>query len=134
MKICIDARSPGYAGVLNYAKCLLTSLIEIDKQNEYIILRAPKDTEWNLPGTSEKVLPSNNPLRWTIWSNTELPTMLQNEKVDVYHSLKHVTAFRGNCKKSHYLPFLTFLLPSTALQMARPYTLENNVSSSSKKI
>jgi glycosyltransferase involved in cell wall biosynthesis len=99
MKICIDARSPGYAGVLNYAKCLLTSLIEIDKENEYVILRAPKDTEWNLPGTSERVLPSNNPLRWTIWSNTELPTMLQNEKVDVYHSLKHVTAFRGNCKK-----------------------------------
>jgi glycosyltransferase involved in cell wall biosynthesis len=99
MKICIDARSPGYAGVLNYASCLLKSLLEVDKDNEYIILSASKDGRWNLNGTREIVIPSNNPLGWMIWSNTKLPEILEREKIDVYHSLKHVTAFRGNGKK-----------------------------------
>ena len=99
MKICIDARSIGYAGVLNYASCLLRSLLEIEKKNEYIILSAPKDKKWNLKNVKEIVIPSNNPLKWITWSNTKLPVILRDEKVDVYHSLKHITAFRGNYKK-----------------------------------
>ncbi len=99
MKICIDARSPGYAGVLNYASCLLKNLVKIDKKNQYIILTAPKDKRWGFDGVDERVIPSNNPLSWLIWSNTKLPEMLEQEQVDVYHSLKHVTAFRGKTKK-----------------------------------
>ncbi|MFQ5729064.1 MAG: glycosyltransferase family 4 protein [Waddliaceae bacterium] len=99
MKICIDARSPGYSGVLNYASNLLRTLLTIDKKNQYIILSAPKDKHWNLDGVEERVIPSNNPLSWLIWSNTVLPKMLEREQVDVYHSLKHVTAFRGKTKK-----------------------------------
>jgi glycosyltransferase involved in cell wall biosynthesis len=99
MRICIDARSPGYSGVLNYASCLLRNLIEIDKKNEYIVLSSPKDKPWNLKGVKELVVPSNNPFGWIVWSNTKLPRILRDEKVDVYHSLKHVTAFWGNFKK-----------------------------------
>lgn len=98
MKVCIDARSPGYSGVLNYASCLLKSLLEIDKKNEYLVLSDHKGA-WNLNGTQEIVVPSNNPLGWAIWSNTELPKILEAEKIDVYHSLKHITAFRRKGKK-----------------------------------
>lgn len=99
MKICIDARSPGFAGVLNYVSCLLRSLLEIDNQNEYIILSTVKDKKWNINNVKEIVIPYSNPLGWWFWSNINLPHILENEKVDVYHSLKHVTAFRGNFKK-----------------------------------
>lgn len=99
MKICIDARSPGYAGVLNYVSCLLPSLLEIDNQNEYIILSTVKDKKWNFKNVKEIVIPWRNPLGWLLWSNIILPRIIKNEKVDIYHSLKHVTAFRGKCKK-----------------------------------
>lgn len=99
MKICIDARSPGYAGVLNYVSCLLRSLLELDNQNEFIILSTVKDKNWNFKNVKEIVIPWSGPLGWWLWSNTTLPKIIKNEQVDVYHSLKHVTAFRGKCKK-----------------------------------
>ncbi len=99
MRICIDARSPGYAGILNYASCLLRSLGEIDQTNEYIIV-SDHEGQWPLPGAEETIVPSNNPLRWTIWSNTQFAKILEAKKVDVYHSLKHITAFRGKSKKT----------------------------------
>ena len=99
MRICIDARSPGYAGILNYASCLLKNLVQLDQKNEYIVISAAKDKKWGLEGVQELVIPSNNPLGWLIWSNLKLPEVLKSEKVDVYHSLKHITAFRGDIKR-----------------------------------
>ena len=99
MKICLDARSPGYAGVLNYVSCLLRSLLEIDNQNEYIILSNVKDKKWDFKNVKEIVIPWSDPIGWLLWSNINLPKIIKNEQVDVYHSLKHVTAFRGKCKK-----------------------------------
>lgn len=99
MKICIDARSPGYSGILNYSSCLLRALLETDDNNEYIVLRTSRDTAWNLDGAREIVIPSNNPVNWTIWSNTKLPEILNREGVDVYHSFKHISLFRSNIRK-----------------------------------
>lgn len=98
MKICIDLRSPGYAGVLNYVTCLLRSLLKLDKENNYIILVDRKGV-WEGYGVKQEVIPSNTPLGWMIWSNTILPKFLQEENVDVYHSSKHITAFRKKTKK-----------------------------------
>ena len=61
MKICIDARSPGNAGIFNYASCLLKNLIGIDKGNEYIILSTVNDKKWNIEGVRELEIPSDNP-------------------------------------------------------------------------
>lgn len=98
MRICIDARSPGLTGILNYTKCLLNSLLRVDKSNEYIIITDPKHTGLIPPGADKIVVPSLNPIYWMVWSNTILPKLLDEKSVDVYHSFKHVTAYRLKTK------------------------------------
>lgn len=99
MKICIDARSPGYAGILNYASCLLRSLAELERGLELVVLRAPQDEPWGIEGIEERVLPAKHFPTWLLWSNTKLPRLLAREGFDLYHSLKHITAFRGGTKR-----------------------------------
>ncbi len=99
MKICIDARSPGRAGILTYSRCLLQGLSALDCDHEFIVLTAPGDEPWNLPGIREIRIPSRNPAHWMLWSNTVLPRLLAREGVTVYHSLKHITNLRGRFKK-----------------------------------
>jgi alpha-1,3-rhamnosyl/mannosyltransferase len=38
-------------------------------------------------------VPSRNPARWLWWSNVRLPRLLSERGVDLYHTLKHVTAW-----------------------------------------
>lgn len=99
MKICIDARSPGRAGILTYSRCLLQGLSALPCEHEFIVLTAPGDQPWNLPGIREIRIPSRNPAHWMVWSNTALPRLLAREGVSVYHSLKHITNLRGDFKK-----------------------------------
>ncbi|MGI9543903.1 MAG: glycosyltransferase family 4 protein [Cyclobacteriaceae bacterium] len=99
MKICLDLRSPGKTGILSYMQRLLKSLLKIDKKNRYIIITDPKHDKWECDGIEKIVVPSLNPLCWMIWSNTVLPRLLKQKGVDIYHSLKHITAFRMKAKK-----------------------------------
>lgn len=99
MKVCIDARSPGYSGVRNYAACLLRELARLSGDIQYVLLRSPVDTAWNIAGIEERVIPTKNPLGWYAWSNTALPRMLDREGFDLYHSLKHITFLRGDTPK-----------------------------------
>lgn len=99
MKICIDARSPGYSGVRSYASCLLRGLAALDRDLELVVLRAPQDDPWGIDGVEERVLPARHFLSWLAWSNTRLPRLLRREGFDLYHSLKHITAFRGAAKR-----------------------------------
>lgn len=96
MKICIDARSPGYSGILTYASCLLRNLVALERGPELVVFRAPQDRPWGIEGVEERVLPARHFPSWLAWSNTALPRLLRREGFDVYHSLKHITAFRGN--------------------------------------
>lgn len=98
MKICLDARSLGYAGARNYARCLVESLVRAQTKHEFLIL-SDKKGEWASSHIPEIIVPSGNPLRWFLWSNTTLPKILEAERVDVYHSLKHITVLRGRTKK-----------------------------------
>ena len=90
---------------------MLKSLLKVDQDNEYIIITDPKHGSWEHDRVDEIVVPSLNPIIWMIWSNTILPKLLEKNKVDIYHSFKHVTAFRLKAKKivmfhglhSHYL-------------------------------
>jgi len=92
-------------------RSLLRSLVTIDKKNKYIIVTDINYGSWGLEGVEEIVVSSVNPLFWIVWSNTILPRLLDERKVDIYHSLKHVNAFCLRAKKvvtfhgihSHYI-------------------------------
>lgn len=99
MKICIDARSPGYAGIRNYASCLLRGMSTLDRGLDLVVLRQTRDRPWDIPGIEERTVPSGHLPSWLLWSNTKLPRMLETEGFDLYHSLKHITAFRGGTPK-----------------------------------
>jgi glycosyltransferase involved in cell wall biosynthesis len=99
MRICIDARSPGTKGILSVMVCLIRSLLKLDQKNEYTIINDPNHESWGDEKTNKIVVPSLNPVRWIVWSNTILPQILEKNKVDIYHSLKHVTALRLKAKK-----------------------------------
>ncbi|MBU1191183.1 MAG: glycosyltransferase family 4 protein [Gammaproteobacteria bacterium] len=94
MRICIDARSPGYGGIATYAANLIDHLLEMAPDNYYLLLIDPDQISRARPGVDEIIVPSGNPLRWFIWSYTHLPRLLREHRIDVYHTLKHVTAFR----------------------------------------
>lgn len=114
MKICIDARSPGYAGIFNYTRRLLPALRAAGPEHELVVLRTVADKPWNVPGVEEYVIPSANPLRWMVWSNTRLPALLRSEGFDVYHSHKHITALRrGTPKVISFHGARVFLQPET---------------------
>ena len=81
MRICIDVRSPGTTGVLNYSTCLLKSLLKVDRNNEYMVIRDPKRGSWGHDGMEEIVVPSLNPMYWLVWSNTTLPRILDKKKL-----------------------------------------------------
>lgn len=93
MRICIDARSPGYGGIATYATNLIDQLLQIAPDNYYLLLIDPNQRSQARPGVEEIIVPAGNPLHWFIWSFTHLPRLLREHRIDVYHTLKHVTAF-----------------------------------------
>lgn len=99
MRICLDVRSPGAKGVLSVVNCLLKSLAKVDQANSYFLITDRKHAGWGYDGMRELVVPSLNPVAWIYWSNTILPKFVEQNKIDVYHSLKHVTAFHLKAKK-----------------------------------
>jgi glycosyltransferase involved in cell wall biosynthesis len=96
--ICIDARSLGYAGIRTYARCLLPMLLKTGNRNDYLLL-SDKNDEDQFKDFNKEQIPTGNPLGWMIWSNSVLPRILKDRNISVYHSLKHVTAFRGTARK-----------------------------------
>ena len=93
MRICIDARSPGYGGIATYATNLIDQLLKIAPDNYYLLLIDPDQRSQARPGVDEIIVPTSNPLHWFIWSYIHLPRLLREHRIDVYHTLKHVTAF-----------------------------------------
>ena len=94
LRICIDARSPGRGGIATYAANLIDHLLQIAPDNYYLLLIDPDQRSRARPGVEEIIVPAGNPLQWFIWSYTHLPRLLREHRIDVYHTLKHVTAFR----------------------------------------
>ena len=99
MKICIDARSPhSGGGTTTYAQGLLKNLMLNDKKNEYIILYDAEHGKGGYRNADERIAPSSNILWRLIWDHTRLPSLLKKEKVDIYHSFKHISAFKSSTK------------------------------------
>ncbi len=98
MRICIDARSPGKGGIRTYVSGFLAALLSVDGHNEYLILT---DSEGDMAcdrRTEIGKVPAGGPVTWFAWSNTVLPRLLERRGIRVYHTLKHVTAFRLRAK------------------------------------
>jgi glycosyltransferase involved in cell wall biosynthesis len=98
MKICIDARSPYSGGITTYTQGLLKNLMAIDKKNEYIILYDAEHGKKGYTNADERIAPSSNIIWRLIWDHTRLSSLLKKEKVDIYHSLKHLNAFKSSTK------------------------------------
>ena len=98
MKICIDARSPYSGGITTYTQGLLKHLMLIDKKNDYIILYDAEHGKGGYRNADERIAPSSNILRRLIWDHTRLPSLLKKERVDIYHSFKHLSAFKSSTK------------------------------------
>lgn len=94
LRICIDVRSPGHGGIATYTANLIDHLLQIDSDNHYLLLIDPDQRSRARPGVDEIIVPAGNPLQWFVWSNTRLPRLLHEHRIDIYHTLKHVTAFR----------------------------------------
>ena len=94
MRICLDARSPGQGGIATYIANLVDHLLRLEPDNYYLLLVDGNEASRARPGVEEIVVPAGNPLLWFLWSNTRLPRLLRQHHIDVYHTLKHVTAFR----------------------------------------
>ena len=94
MRLCIDARSPGYGGIATYTSNLVEHLLDMAPENYYLLLIDPDQPSRARPGVDEIIVPARNPLLWFIWSNARLPSLLRSHRIEVYHTLKHVTAFR----------------------------------------
>jgi glycosyltransferase involved in cell wall biosynthesis len=99
MKICLDIRSPGTTGILSYSNGLIKSLFKLRPDAEFTIITDGKHNSWHNAKVREIIVPTQNPISWVIWSNTVLARILEKEKIDVYHSFKHVTLFRSHAKK-----------------------------------
>lgn len=98
MKICIDARSPYGGGVTTYTQGLLKNLMRVDKKNEYIILYDAEHGKRGYTNADERIAPSSNILWRLIWDHTRIHSLLKKEKVDIYHSFKHLNAFKSSTK------------------------------------
>jgi glycosyltransferase involved in cell wall biosynthesis len=94
LRICIDARSPGRGGIVTYIANLIDRMLQLEPDHDYLLLIDPDQPSRARPGVVEVRVPAGNPLQWFVWSNTRLPRLLREHRIDVYHTLKHVTAFR----------------------------------------
>jgi len=98
LRICIDARCRGKGGVRTYIRHLLSALFSADRRNEYLVISEPDGELFGDSGVDIVTVPPGGPVTWFAWSNTILPHLLERRGVRVYHTLKHVTAFRLRAK------------------------------------
>ncbi len=94
LRVCIDARSPGRGGIATYIANLIDHILRQAPDNNYLLLIDPDQPSRARPGVDEVIVPAGHPLQWFFWSNIRLPRLLHKHRIDVYHTLKHVTAFR----------------------------------------
>ncbi|MFH1509020.1 MAG: glycosyltransferase family 1 protein [bacterium] len=86
MKIGIDARfaGPMAKGLGRYTQRLIANLIEIDKNNEYVLFLNKEN--FNLFAESQRIKKVQANFRWyTLTEQIKLPRLLKKEKLDLVH-------------------------------------------------
>lgn len=102
MKIGIDARMyrSGVAGIGRYSQNLIKNLLEIDKENQYILFMTSADAE---EFKKKKIENRNYQIRiadidhFSLGEQIRLPKILKNENLDLMHFLNfnHPVRYRG---------------------------------------
>lgn len=92
MKICLDARGNHFGGVYTYTYSLLRQLPDIDSEFEYLVLFDQHQVDEGrllVAGLEYRTIPVMSPLKMVLWNNYALGELLGQEKIDLYHGLKH---------------------------------------------
>jgi glycosyltransferase involved in cell wall biosynthesis len=94
MRIGIDARfltHPQHGGFKTYTESLISSLSEIDQDNQYILyIDRPPDENTKIPDKpnfSYRVVPNTIPFLGMVWrEQIRLPRLAARDKLDLFHS------------------------------------------------
>ncbi len=88
-------------GVLTYSYSILKMLSQKNLGHKFLVLidqRQENDNLFVIRGMEKVVVPQMNPLRMLIWNNTQLPALLKEKQIDVYHGFKHFTLWGNGAK------------------------------------
>ena len=99
MQIAIDIRmlSPILAGIGRYIENLIPNLIKIDKINQYLLITNNRDLSFNLEGADNFQLKKISASPLTIQEQIVLPTLIQQEQIDLFHAPSYVAPIFRNC-------------------------------------
>ncbi len=103
MKILLDCRFQKGAGPNVTARYLLDNLIKLNTEYEFVILQHQGQPLPDYPGVEKIIVPAKNALLELLWVQLYLPKLLQQYKIDIYHSLKHVGPLFTNVPTILYL-------------------------------
>lgn len=92
MRICLDARNPGYGGTYTYIVSLLTAMAAERNGHDLMVLYDDYHGPLGLGNVEERVIEGRTPLQMTLWNKLSLGRLLAREKIDLYHSLKQLSA------------------------------------------
>lgn len=89
LRICFDLRYRTESGGTTYAKQLTSHLLQLDRQNEYVLVKyAEQSFHFESQAAEIYTVPRRPVPMDLLWSNTVLPFVLKKKRVDVYHPLK----------------------------------------------
>lgn len=99
MKIGIDARlyRSSAAGIGRYSQNLIKNLLEIDRENDYVLFMTSEDAaECNLKYSNLKIIQTDIP-HYSLVEQTKLPGIIEREKCDLVHFLNfnHPVKYQG---------------------------------------
>lgn len=102
MKIGIDARlyRSSAAGIGRYSQNLIKNLLELDKENEYMLFMTPADRQEfksHAKQNSNLKIVVTDISHYSLAEQTKLPKILEKEKLDLMHFLNfnHPVKYRG---------------------------------------
>ncbi len=112
MRIGIDATSiPSQRGGVGfYIVNLISTLLEIDRENKYFIFMKKGDLSEIKDKANDRFIEVNitSRLARLTWEQTILPTMINRYKIDVFHSPHYTVPFRAKVKKVVTFHDMTF--------------------------
>ena len=117
MKIAIDLTPipRQMTGVGKYARCLLKSLAEFDRENHYWLFVKEDQFDQYRPGQENfHIVPQSrilhNRLIRLLWEQIALPVQLLKRKIDLLHSIHYTTPLFSPCKRVITIHDMTFYL------------------------
>lgn len=102
-------------GVGEYARCLLKSLTEFDRENHYWLFIKEDQCEQYNPGRENfHIVPQSrilhNRMIRLLWEQTALPLHLLRRKIELLHSIHYTTPWIAPCKRVITFHDMTFYL------------------------